>query len=462
MEINLFLTAIGVLLMVASSECKPSINHRRFDNPMGSNNMYMNVAEQPTSNTDFQLPHGFETEKLYLVTKKNLGNILQEEDSFLHGKNPNEHPVPVYAIVTPCTPNLSFHSTNPNTISDAINAINNNIETPPHFHVVYWIFYPYNEGKEICLIGKVPTPILFGSCLGHRKTLGNHVGDWEHISLSFTGNNYPNNLYVSVHDSGAYYKYDPGSRLFKYEKQVTKKGILQRPKFPIVARTRNNHPILFSAKGSHGLWAAPGDHYYVKVPRLIDKNGYGIGWETWKNLVVFHVGISSLPSWLKKLGLCEISDGPRGNFKANTEIQRSETIVKLVEDTTFEISVNKDHDMPSCSTKETEEVLNKPRQQSQMQIDLADLKTYRHNIKTVTPEQSIFSMHSLPLKREKELLNMEEILSDEIFFQKCIDELSTSGENNIYEFLRRVMVKLFFMYQSRLHPSHGTTRDAVK
>ncbi|KAF5301017.1 hypothetical protein FQR65_LT09000 [Abscondita terminalis] len=357
MELNFCLTALVVLFMISCSRTEPRSSMEELITqwapmiwlapdekflPLSVEEFltHVNVADRSSSDTDFQLPFGAETEKFYLVTKRNVGGLLQEKDSFLHGKNPSEHSIPVYAVVTPCTPNLSFHSLGPNTISDAISAINNDVETPPHFHVVYWVFYPYNEGKEICLIGKVPTPILFGSCLGHRKVLGNHVGDWEHVSLSFTGNIYPNKLYISVHDAGAYYKYDPSSRLFKYENQVTKKGILQRPKFPIVTRTRNNHPVLFAAKGSHGLWSAPGDHYYVKVPRLIDKNGYGISWATWKNLRIFYMGISALPSWIKykgkwgnpqsncflirKLGLCEISDGPKGILERKDDFQCSQ------------------------------------------------------------------------------------------------------------------------------------------
>ncbi|KAF5295310.1 hypothetical protein FQA39_LY13175 [Lamprigera yunnana] len=291
---------------------------------------HMNVAEKHSSVTENdKLLTGSDSKKYYLITKRRLDELLAEEDSFLHGKNPNEHSVPVYIIIIPCSPNLSFHTSNAVTVSTNINALVNNLEVPPHFSVVYWIFYPYNEGKEVCLIGKVPTPILFGSCVGKRKSIGNHVGDWEHLTLSFTGNSYPEKMYLAVHDTGAYYNYDPSSRLFKFQKQSTKKGILQRPKFPVAARTRNNHPILFSAKGSHGLWTAPGDHYFVKVPRLIDRNGYGISWETWKNLKIFLLGFDSLPDWMKfkgkwgnpqsncflfrKLGLCEVSDGPRDN-----------------------------------------------------------------------------------------------------------------------------------------------------
>lgn len=109
---------------------------------------------------------------------------------------------------------------------------------------------------------------------------------------------------------------------------MTQKGIVQRPKFPPIVRTSGGHPVLFSAYGSHGLWSAPGEHNFVRVPHLSDKNGYGIPWKTWDSLDIYHMGASKLPLWLNfkgrwgnpkrncllfsKLGICELSDGPVG------------------------------------------------------------------------------------------------------------------------------------------------------
>lgn len=137
------------------------------------------------------------------------------------------------------------------------------------------MFYPYNEGKDVCFIGKVPAPFIFNTCLGHRRTIGNHIGDWEHVSMFFNGKNYPEEMYVSTHDSGVYYKYEHRSRLFKYNRQVVRKMIAARPQFPPIVRTTTGRPVLFAALGSHGLWSAPGDHYYVNAFRLHDKTGYG-------------------------------------------------------------------------------------------------------------------------------------------------------------------------------------------
>lgn len=64
----------------------------------------------------------------------------------------------------------------------------------PHFHVTYWMFYPFSQGKTVCTLnlgplGPIPIPLLpiFNICLGTKKEFGSHVGDWEHMSLFFRG-----------------------------------------------------------------------------------------------------------------------------------------------------------------------------------------------------------------------------------------------------------------------------------
>lgn len=220
----------------------------------------------------------------------------------------------MYVIITKC---------NPQQVKNSSNHL--------HFHVTYWFFYPYNEGKEVCFLGKVPAPLIFGSCFGRKKTMGNHVGDWEHMSLSFQGQPYPYEMFLAVHDTGVYYKYDVFKRIFRYDSQITRKAIVQRAKFPPIVRLSGGHPVLFSACGSHGLWAAPGEHRYVRVPQLFDRNGYGTPWKTWEYLQFIHVTGVNLPHWIKfegkwgnpksncllfkKLGICELSDGPTGIFQ---------------------------------------------------------------------------------------------------------------------------------------------------
>lgn len=164
----------------------------------------------------------------------------------------------------------------------------------PQFHVTYWMFYPYNQGKTICTLnlgpfGRLPIPQLFGKCLGTRRDFGSHVGDWEHMTLYFAGGTAgaePAEMYVSAHDAGAYYTFERLSGSFEFRRQETRQHhLLQQPVFPKTVRTVGGaHPVLFSALGSHGLWTAPGRHRFVRVPRLVDVNGFGTPWYTWKNM----------------------------------------------------------------------------------------------------------------------------------------------------------------------------------
>lgn len=113
-------------------------------------------------------------------------------------------------------------------------------------------------------------------------------------------------MYISTHDAGAYYMYERLTGTFDFRSQETRKGILQRPNFPKTVRTSQDHPVLFSAQGSHGLWTAPGKHRFVRVPRLFDVNGFGTPWSTWKNIDISYInersGRTVGPEWLQFYG----------------------------------------------------------------------------------------------------------------------------------------------------------------
>ena len=62
----------------------------------------------------------------------------------------------------------------------------------PHqrFSVTYWMFYPFNYGKDMCtaklgFLGRILRPYVGGQCPGDIIPIGNHVGDWEHITINF-------------------------------------------------------------------------------------------------------------------------------------------------------------------------------------------------------------------------------------------------------------------------------------
>lgn len=93
-----------------------------------------------------------------------------------------------------------------------------------------------------------------------EKKLSVKKNSSSHMFLQ--GKEEPEEMYVSAHDAGAFYKYDETAKIFVFNRQEIRKGFIQRPTFPPVVKLYKNneghHPILFAAKGSHGLWTAPG------------------------------------------------------------------------------------------------------------------------------------------------------------------------------------------------------------
>lgn len=113
---------------------------------------------------------------------------------------------------------------------------------------------------------------------------------------------------MSAHDAGAFYTYDKLTGTFEYKRQETRKGILQHPVFPKTVITSDNHPVLFAAEGSHGLWASPGKHRFVRVPRLYDINGFGQPWQTWNNVEIIYNDAKCKNGMLKGANLTIIID----------------------------------------------------------------------------------------------------------------------------------------------------------
>ena len=103
----------------------------------------------------------------------------------------------------------------------------------------YFFYYPYNRGKEIL-----------------NTIWGNHVGDWEHVTVRFGWNVISNKwslspieVYLSAHDGGNKRTWD----------QI---------------KLHNNSPIVYSAKGSHAMYFDAGPHTYKSIPILGDLTDY--------------------------------------------------------------------------------------------------------------------------------------------------------------------------------------------
>jgi len=208
--------------------------------------------------------------------------------------------------------------------------------------VTYTLFYPFNYGKDVCLGVEVGS-----NCIGNWMTFGNHIGDWEHVSLRLQGGQ-PAKIYVGVHSFGAWYDWDPASQKFLFvegEPVLTKtyrEGKFLDAKmdvdYPQELLLEDGHPAVFSANGSHGVWAEEGKHTYLHIltVHLDDWCARGKAWDTWNYLEMYETGewdsFSGNQTWVdfrgswgnvKKMncefepivGECGLVGGPSGPHK---------------------------------------------------------------------------------------------------------------------------------------------------
>lgn len=110
----------------------------------------------------------------------------------------------------------------------------------------WFFFYSYNLGQTV---------------LGIR--FGNHVGDWEHCMMRFE-NGVPKGVFFSEHAGGQAYAYEA----------VEKRGV---------------RPIIYSAVGSHAMYALPGNHAYILPFKLLkDVTDKGPLWDPSLNNYAYH------------------------------------------------------------------------------------------------------------------------------------------------------------------------------
>lgn len=135
------------------------------------------------------------------VVKRNVDHIENEGPVVIEMQTEESSKMPIISPVedeTEWKPSISTVDGYESSQSSESNAYTVNQMPPqisangPYFHVTYWMFYPYSQGKQMCTLslgplGKLPIPLIFGMCLGTRTDFGSHVGDWEHMTLYFKG-----------------------------------------------------------------------------------------------------------------------------------------------------------------------------------------------------------------------------------------------------------------------------------
>ena len=130
--------------------------------------------------------------------------------------------------------------------------------------LTYFLYFPYNRGKEYV-----------------HTVWENHVGDWEKTTVRLSWVHNPSNgweikpihIFVSAHDFGTSHPWDTIKKV----------------------PPDTDHPIVYSAEGSHGIYVTAGRQRYGKIVAagglyiafLYDYTGEGEQWDTWTNLETF-------------------------------------------------------------------------------------------------------------------------------------------------------------------------------
>jgi hypothetical protein len=120
----------------------------------------------------------------------------------------------------------------------------------------FWFyFYSYNLGTTVLNI-----------------RFGNHIGDWEHSLIRFQ-NGVPKAVFFSAHSGGLAYAY-----------KAVEKG---------KGKGREGRPVLYSALGSHAMYASPGSQPYVlPFGLLADVTDKGPLWDPALNYLAYHFNTS--------------------------------------------------------------------------------------------------------------------------------------------------------------------------
>lgn len=122
----------------------------------------------------------------------------------------------------------------------------------------WFFFYSYNLGQTVIKI-----------------RFGNHVGDWEHCMVRFE-NGVPRALFMSEHAGGQAYAW---SALEKFRAKHRRSSGVEET----VER-----PVIYSAIGSHAMYAAPGNHPYVlPFGMLKDVTDRGPLWDPAQNTYAY-------------------------------------------------------------------------------------------------------------------------------------------------------------------------------
>lgn len=127
----------------------------------------------------------------------------------------------------------------------------------------YWQYCPYNFGKVV--VG---------------QEFGDHVGDWEHVTVRLSKFEYNGVTYVK-----------PTMVALPYHSSI---NVYTWAEISKVEGT--NHPIAYCAKESHGMWKDAGNHVYqnIVIAKLTDECSAGTAMDCWTILNTYEFSADTL------------------------------------------------------------------------------------------------------------------------------------------------------------------------
>jgi hypothetical protein len=188
------------------------------------------------------------------------------------------------------------------------------MSNPRTFSAQYNTFYPYNQGKMAC-----PMFAPGSECLSPfgRREFDDHVADWELMSIHFTGG-VPTSVHVGAHGNDEPNEASTYIPISLNTGPVAWQGTQYNGGHPTTTgallQWSGTHPIVYSAKGSHGIWPTPGDHTYLYAAgdALVDHTSQGAPWETWNAI--------ALASDPKYDTLLQHFEGDWGNYRMGNNV----------------------------------------------------------------------------------------------------------------------------------------------
>lgn len=131
----------------------------------------------------------------------------------------------------------------------------------------WFFFYSFNQGQTV---------------FGIR--FGNHVGDWEHTCIRFKHGK-PISVFLSEHDFGDAYSWNA---LEKYIRNPDESGTMIGTWSNQTASKLAKRPVIYSAEGSHAMYATPGLHPYILPWGLLhDQTDRGPLWDPALNVQAY-------------------------------------------------------------------------------------------------------------------------------------------------------------------------------